>query len=217
MYFQPEVLRYLEVVALVGAHTAAIEPRVRVMDVDLAEARAVVAEDARPLAVIHPGASAAARRWPPDGFARVGDVLAAHGLRVVVTGVPDEHDVVQRVVDSMRAPAQNTCGMLTVGGLTGLLSRAALLVSNDTGPLHVAMAIGTPTVGIYWCGNMINAGPFTRLWNRPVVSWQVTCRACGVNSLAQGCVHGHPPVDDVTVDEVLGHALDLVQRFDARR
>jgi ADP-heptose:LPS heptosyltransferase len=111
----------------------------------------------------------------------------------------------------MQAPADNACGRLSVSGLTGLMSRAALTVSNDTGPLHVAMAVGTPTVGIYWCGNMINAGPFSRRFNRPAVSWQVRCRECGTNTLAHACPHGHPPVDDVTVDEVLGHAFDLVR------
>ena len=210
LYFQPETLRYLEVVALVGARTEAIEPRLRVTDADLCESSKVVPYDARRLAVLHPGASAPARRWPPERFARVGDALAARGLRVIVTGVSDEAALANEVVDTMTAPAEDVCGRLSVCGLTGLLARAAVLVSNDTGPLHVGMAVGAPTVGIYWCGNMINAGPFSRRFNRPAVSWQVVCRACGVNTLAQKCPHGHPPVDDVSVEEVLGHTLDLL-------
>jgi ADP-heptose:LPS heptosyltransferase len=210
LYFQSETLRYLEVVALVGARTTCIEPRLRVTMGDVHESLAAAPEDSRPLVVLHPGASAPARRWPAQRFACVGDALAARGLRVVVTGVAAEAEVVSYVIGGMQAAAEDLCGRLSVSGLIGLLSRCALLVSNDTGPLHVAMAVGTPTVGIYWCGNMINAGPFSRRFNRPAVSWQVTCRTCGVNALAEVCPHGHPPIDDVTVDEVLGHALDLL-------
>jgi ADP-heptose:LPS heptosyltransferase len=200
------------VVALVGATTRAIEPRLQVTPADLSEACRVVEHTARPLAVLHPGASATARRWTAERFALVGDALAERGCHVVLTGVPDEQDTVDQVRRRMRHPGQDACGRLTLNGLTGLLARAAILVSNDTGPLHVAMALGTPTVGIYWCGNLINAGPFSRTWNRPVVSWRVTCPACGVNTLAEKCPHGHPPVDDVRVEEVLGHAVDLLGR-----
>ena len=212
LYFQPETLRYLEVVALVGATTSAIEPRLQVTAADLSESCRVVQYTPRPLAVLHPGASAMARRWPAERFALVADALAQRGYDIVLTGVPDEQGTVDQVVRRMQHPAQDVCGRLTLNGLTGLLARAALLVSNDTGPLHVAMALGTPTVGIYWCGNLINAGPFSRTWNRPAVSWRVICPVCGVNTLAEKCPHGHPPVDDVCVEEVLDHVLDLLAR-----
>jgi ADP-heptose:LPS heptosyltransferase len=208
---QPEVLRYLEVVALAGARTDDIEPRIHVTACDVRESEDVVPDDGRPLVALHPGASAPARRWPPQRFAAVGDALAARGLRVVVTGTRDEVSVVRCVLECMASAADDACGRLSVGGLAGLLSRCLVVVSNDTGPLHLAMAVGTPAVGIYWCGNLINAGPFSRRFNRPVVSWQVACRACGVNTLAEACDHGHPPVDDVRVDDVLQPALDLLQ------
>jgi ADP-heptose:LPS heptosyltransferase len=210
LYFQPETLRYLEVVAQVGATTIAIEPRLQVTRADLSESCTVVPGRQRPLAVLHPGASAQARRWPAERFGVVADALAERGLDVVLTGMADEQDTVDQVQASMCDAAIDACGQLSVNGLTGLLARAALVVSNDTGPLHVAMALGTPTVGIYWCGNLVNAGPFSRTWNRPVVSWRVTCPACGVNTLAQQCEHGHPPVDDVPTQDVLGQALDLL-------
>jgi ADP-heptose:LPS heptosyltransferase len=211
-YFQPETLRCLEVVALVGATTRAIEPRLQATPADLSQSCRVVEQTPRPLAVLHPGASAPARRWPAERFARVGDALAQRGCHVVLTGVAEEQDTVDEVLHRMRHAAQDACGHLTLNGLAGLLARAAILVCNDTGPLHVAMALGTPTVGIYWCGNLINAGPFSRTWNRPVVSWRSTCPTCGVNTLAEKCPHGHPPVDDVCVEEVVGHALDLLGR-----
>jgi ADP-heptose:LPS heptosyltransferase len=89
-YFQSEIMRYLEVVSLVGATPTTVEPRIVVTEEDSAEARRVVAEDARPLIVLHPGASDVRRRWSPRKFARLGDALGAQGARVVATGVKEE-------------------------------------------------------------------------------------------------------------------------------
>lgn len=79
IYFQHEIMRFLEAVALTGAPAVTIEPRVPVTEIDLAEARALVPEDGRPLGVLHPGANDPRRRWPPEKFAAVGDALAAAG------------------------------------------------------------------------------------------------------------------------------------------
>jgi ADP-heptose:LPS heptosyltransferase len=109
----------------------------------------------------------------------------------------------------MRAPALDLAGGLTLHGLTGLLADAAVVISNDTGPLHLAAAVGAPTVGIYWCGNVINAGPFSRARQRPVLSWRLNCSTCGANTMGDGCKHRSSFVDLAATDEVICHALDL--------
>lgn len=149
IYFQSEVIRYLEVVALVGAAPVTLEPRLYVRDADLAAARAVVPESPAPLAVLHPGAGDPRRRWPPEKFAGVGDALAHAGARVAVIGLPAEAQLVRRVLQAMRAPALDLAGRLSLPALVGLLAQAAVVVSNDSGPLHLAHAVGTATVGIY--------------------------------------------------------------------
>ncbi len=209
-HFQPEVMRYLEVVALVGAVPVRLEPRIEVGAADLAEAAQLGIGTERPLAVLHPGATDRRRHWPPGKFAAVGDALAAAGARVVVIGTEPERPLVEALLADMRAEADEVCGRLSLGGLAGLLSRAAVVVANDSGPLHLAAAVGAPTVGIFWCGNLINGGPFTRTRHRPLVSWRLHCPRCGVNTLEAACEDRDSFVADVPVEEVTAAALDLL-------
>jgi ADP-heptose:LPS heptosyltransferase len=209
-YFQNETLRWLEVVGLVGAASPNIEPRLIVTPMDLAEARTVVPERGRPLVALHPGATDPERRWPVERFAQVGDALAAAGAAVVVTGTAAEGHLTRAVVDAMRSEAVDLCDRLSLGGLAGLLSRCAVVVSNDSGPLHLAAAVGAGTVGIYWCFNLINAGPFTRTLHRPAVSWRVTCPVCGIDRSHHHCDHGATMVADVPAEEVIASAVDLL-------
>lgn len=210
VYYQSEVMRYLEVAALAGATFAHPEPRLAVTEADLREAAALVPARARPLVALHPGASDPRRRWPPASFAAVGDALAAAGAQVVVTGVEAERDVVEAVIGAMRWPALDLSGRLSVGGLAGVLSRCAAVVSNDTGPRHLAEAVGAATVGIYWCGNVINAGPMTRARHRPAISWRLHCPVCGASCIESRCEHRESFVADVPVAEAVASALDLL-------
>lgn len=210
VYWQNEIARNLEVVALAGAAAVTLEPRLTVTESDLAEARDVVPEDAAPLVALHPGAGDPRRRWSPAHFAGVADALSEAGARIVVTGAGDEAHLVEGVLAAMRSPAVDTCGRLSIGGLAGLLSRCALVVSNDSGPLHLGAAVGARTVGIYWCGNAINAGTLGRTRHRPVLSWRLNCPECGLNCMEGRCDHRSSFVDDVTPGQVLQEARALL-------
>lgn len=210
IYYQPEILRFLEVVSLVGAHTSRLEPMFHVTEKDLAEAESVLPTEDKPLAVLHPGANDSRRQWPVEQFAAVGDQLAEAGAHVVITGTTPERKLVEGVASLMHHGAEEICGRLSIGGLAGLLSRCAVLVSNDSGPLHLGMAVGAATVGIYWCGNLINAGPITRTRHRPAISWRIACPVCGVDCTRDSCEHGSSFVADVPVSEVAASALELL-------
>jgi ADP-heptose:LPS heptosyltransferase len=209
IYFQPEILRYLEVVSLVGATASVLEPRVSVLEKDLFEAQSVVPEKARPLVALHPGAGDPQRRWPPEKFAAVGDALVAMGAQIVVTGTKEEEKLIEAVTTGMKAEAQDLGGRLSLGGLAGLLSRCRVLIANDSGTLHLAAALGTATVGIYWCFNLVTAGLPTRLCHRPVISWHVQCPICGVDRSRTSCEHRASFVADIPTEEVIAAALDL--------
>lgn len=216
VYYQSEVFRLLETVALVGAGPRGLEPRLRVLDEDRAEARVAVGGAVSPLVALHPGATDGRRRWAPARFAAVGDALAAAGARIVVSGAGEEAALVGEVVTRMDRPAVGLAGRLSTGGLAGLLSLCEVVVSNDSGPLHLAAAAGASTVGIFWCGNLVNAGPPTRTRHRPAVSWRLDCPACGTNCITGECDHHDSFVDDVSVDEVRDSALDLLAASPAR-
>lgn len=211
LFYQPEIMRYLEVMALVGATTCQLEPRLNLTRRDLAEANLAVPPSAnRPLVALHPGAGDPRRRWPVEKFAEVGRALVKAGAEVVVTGGPAEAKLVEAVVRGMAGQARNLCGYLSLNGLLGLFSRCDLVISNDSGPLHLAMAVGAPTVSIYWCGNLITAGPLTRTRHRPAISWRLECPLCGRNTTTDRCDHRASFVAEVTVAEVQQAAFDLL-------
>ena len=211
VYYHPEVLRYLEVVALVGARPLGLEPRLVVTNEDRSEAERALGDFTGPLAVLSPGASDPRRRWSPERMAAVGDALSGAGCQVVVSG-DDRDDVplAAAIVETMTKPARSLAGRLSLGGVAGLLERATVAVSNDSGPLHVARAVGAATVGIYWCGNALNGGPPSAHRHRAAISWQVHCPRCGVDCIRDACEHSDSFVDVVPVDEVVEAALDLL-------
>ncbi|MFM8319382.1 MAG: glycosyltransferase family 9 protein [Chloroflexota bacterium] len=209
IYFQPEVMRLLEVVGLVGALPLALDPALALTAADLDEACRLVPDDGRPLAVLHPGAGDPRRRWPPERFAAVGDALAAAGARVAVIGASEEAALVRLVIERMRRPALDLFARLSLGGLAGLLSRCRVVVSNDSGPLHLAGAVGAPTVGVYWCGNLVTAGPLSAARRRAAIAWRVHCPQCGANILHADCGHALSFVADVPLPAVLEPALEL--------
>jgi ADP-heptose:LPS heptosyltransferase len=111
------------------------------------------------------------------------------------------------------------CTSLGLGGLAALLKKSALVISNDTGPLHLARAVGAATVGIYWGPNVLNWGPLSRNRHRLAISWQIECPGCGVapvhpwpfQPVTAACDHPYSFVESVTVAEVLALASDLLQ------
>lgn len=207
---QSEYMRHLEVTGLVGAAPVTLEPRLAVTARDLAEARGAFPAAGTLLAVIHPAAGDGRRRWPPEKFAAVGDALAEAGARVAVVGVEADRALISSLIGAMEREATNLCGRLSLGGLAGLLSRSAVVVSNDSGPLHLAVAVGAATVGVYWGPNLLNAGPPTRARHRPALSWRNACPVCGA-SLFQGCGHTTSIVAEVPVEEVSEPALGLLR------
>ena len=157
-YYQHEVLRFLEVVGLVGAPPVTLEPRLALTAADVRHADAALPATAQPLVALHPGASDPRRRWPPASFAAVATALADQGCRVAVVGHgPDDARAAAEIAAT--SPAVDLVGSLDMKALVGVLARARLVIANDSGPRHVAAALGTPTVGVYWVGNVINAGP----------------------------------------------------------
>jgi ADP-heptose:LPS heptosyltransferase len=215
---QHEIHRFLEVAAVVGAAPVSLEPRLAVTDADRAEAAAVLASDDRPLVVLHPGAKDPRRRWPVERLAVVGSELARKGARLAVVGTAAERGLVDRLVDGLDGHAADLAGRLGLGGLAGLLEQATLLVGNDSGPRHLAAAVGTATVAVHWGVSLATYGPLYRARHRAPTSWRLHCPACGANGLETDCRPDHQAsfVADVTVDEVLAEALDLLATETAR-
>ena len=223
VYYQHEVFRWLEVAGLAGAPPVEIEPRVEATEEERAFG-AGLRRGARALVAVHPGATDPRRRWPVERFAEVGAELARAGARVLVVGSAEERELCGRVAEAARARLGGTAADdrvedlsagLSLSELAGALAEADLLVGNDSGPRHLAQALGTRTAAVYWCGNLLNAGPLGRERHRVQVSWITRCPVCGRDSsqvgwTAERCEHDDSFVGDVSAASVLEDARALL-------
>jgi ADP-heptose:LPS heptosyltransferase len=206
-------LSLLQVAALAGARPCIPERDFDVTDNDRREAAAVLPlREGERLVVLHPGATDARRRWPAERFAAVADALAERGATVVLSASDDEAAIAHAVAQRMRHPPARLAGKLTLPALCGLLERARMVVANDTGPLHMALAIGTPAVGIFWFTNIAGSGTLRPHLLSPFVSAKVYCPVCGSDARRGPCGHDVSLVDDVDTADVVAGALALYGR-----
>lgn len=219
-YYQHEILRCLEIVGMAGAPPVALEPEVAIVQADLDAAASTLDGLPTPVLVVHPGARDPRRRWPPDRFAAVIAALAEAGAGVVVVGSAAERELVEFVAESSRLrlsqqAARNVRAVtdLDMSGLCGVLASSHAVVANDSGPRHLAGAVGTPTVSVYWMGNVMMAGPLSRAWHRVLISWTPACPVCGIDATRENlprCAHDVSFVTDVPTSAVLREAEDLL-------
>jgi lipopolysaccharide heptosyltransferase II len=117
------------------------------------------------------------KRWPPQHFAEAADRLSqAHGLPIVFIGGQAERPDAQAVISLMRRKAVDLTGQTPVGLLPGLLRQADVLVTNDSGPMHIAAAVGTPVVALFGPTDPLRTGPYGR--GHLVLSHAVDCSPC---------------------------------------
>lgn len=217
VYYQHEPLRALEVAGFAGAFPMDLEARLIPADgVDAALPHGLDRISSQPLVVLHPGATDPRRRWPVDRFAELAAACTADGCQVVVVGDESERALAGKIVD-LAGPASVTslAGALDMGGLVAVLARSAVVVGNDSGPRHLAQALGVPTVGIFWAGNVINAGALGRSLHRLHASWITSCPVCGIDVTQVGwtaprCAHDESVVAGVGVREVHDDVRNLV-------
>ncbi len=103
------------------------------------------------------------RNWHAEGYAAVADnVASTHGLRVVLSGGPsaEERAMAERIVELCQHKPLNLVGQTSLGELTALLKLAKAVLAPDTGPAHIASALGTPVIGLYAATNPQRAGPY---------------------------------------------------------
>ena len=108
--------------------------------------------DDTPLAILNPGGNNPAKRWPIDRFAAVADYLAEErGLTVLINGSPAEADLADKVARACRTDRVHSLARagITLNALKSIVARARVMVTNDTGPRHIAVALGVPVVTLF--------------------------------------------------------------------
>jgi lipopolysaccharide heptosyltransferase II len=163
----------------------------------------------RDVIVLHAGASCPSKRWSPERFAKVADSLAGDfGCDIVLVGGSDAEKYNSLVAENMDMKVFDLTDMLRVGELAELLKRSKLLISNDSGPVHVATAVGTPVVCVF---GRSDPGLSPKRWGPLgekdiVLHKNVGCREC----LAHNCQKDFACLKAITADEVITAAKQIL-------
>jgi ADP-heptose:LPS heptosyltransferase len=158
--------------------------------------------------VVHPGASVPARAWAPERHAALVRALAARGRRVIVTGGPDEQDLTRRVAGDR---ALDLGGRTSLAQMADVMAGATCVVVGNTGPAHLAAAVGAPVVSLF--APTVPAVRW-RPWrvHHELLYVEVPCAGCR----ARACpVPGHPCLDALEVDEVVAAVERMYAREEA--
>jgi lipopolysaccharide heptosyltransferase I len=125
------------------------------------KAEVLMAGMPRPWFVIAPGARWVTKRWPPESFARVVDgLIENHGGSAFIVGAPDEMELGNRLSENMKALHANLTGKTSLLEMAGILGQADLVLANDSGPLHVAVALNRTVVSPFFCTKPNLTGPY---------------------------------------------------------
>ncbi len=212
-FIRHEVQRHLDLVASVGARASDERLSLRVSSAAVGVVCALLADlgiDAtQPHVVIHPGATAPSRRYAPEKFAEVARRLVCDAaMQVVFTGVDHERELVDGIRREMNAPPDakivSLVGRLDLEEMAALLTVSPLLICNNTGPVHIAAAVGTPTVDLYALTNVQHTP-----WRVPhrVLNHDVPCRLCYKSICPEG---HHHCLELVSPGQVVAAARDLL-------
>ena len=163
------------------------------------------------IAAIHPGSSCVSKRWLRERFVVLANRLVEdYGLKVVLIAEGKEDEAIaNEIAKQIRYPVLNLSGKLSLGQLSALLKRCAIFISNDSGPVHIASAVGTPVVSIF---GRNQAGLSPVRW-APVgkkdkyLHKEVGCSIC----LAHNCNIGFDCLKAITVDDVLKAVDDIIK------
>jgi lipopolysaccharide heptosyltransferase II len=165
-----------------------------------------IPENAR-LVLLHPGSGGSARDWKPERFARLAKELKRKGFFVVVTGIKSEEEIVRRVADDAGEGVKPFVSILNLKGFAAFIQTAKLFISNSTGPLHIAAAVGTPVIGFYPPVRVMSPKRWGPLTDKKIifVPDPAKCPRC-----KGGECRGNECMDQIEVREVLEAAMKLV-------
>lgn len=165
----------------------------------------------RPLIAFHPGSGAPVKRWPPAQWVALAEhVVTAHGARVILTGAPgDEAEQARTIAGQARVALTVAAGETTLETLAALYAACDLVVGPDTGPLHLAVAVGTPTVHLYGPNSPRIFGPWGDPARHHVLTQALACQFCHRLDWREDELGHHPCVHGIRLEWVV-RAVDRV-------
>ena len=207
----------LDVLRYIGIDAKLSLPKLNIAEKDREKIKAMlegcgVKEDYK-IVIIHPGSSHVSRRWPVENFSKTADILVKDmGLHIVLISSqdPEQMRIAGEVRSLMKNEAIDLCGKTSVGELAALCKRAKLLISNISGPAHIASSVGTPVISIF-SGKDKGLGPVR--WkclgsNSVYIHKDAGCAQC----LLENCEKGFLCLRSITPEEVAEKAKLLMKK-----
>ncbi|MEE8587128.1 MAG: glycosyltransferase family 9 protein [Acidobacteriota bacterium] len=155
------------------------------------------------------------RRWPRERFAQLGrELLRRYGFDLVLVGAASEVEYVRPLEENLNEPARvrNLAGKLSLRRLAEVIQGSLLLISNDSGPLHMAAALGVPVVGLYGPETPLRYGPLAvrrRIFYRGL--WCSPCMSLD-NAKTVNCINGLACMREIGVEEVVAGVVEFLER-----
>lgn len=181
----PAHARMWRVAEVLGLGDAERQTQVAVTDADRDWASTILANLPRPVVAVHPGAKWVTKRWPVEKFAQLLDrsVREWGGSTIILGSKSEQPDAIlleRQLTDALQtlsaqSPILNLAGQTTLKQLSALLSRIDIAISNDSGPMHLAAGLGTPTLGLFTCTSAARSGPCGN--QHELISTMVPCAA----------------------------------------
>ena len=202
-----EVQRTLALTTFLGAPPQGEEVEFLLRAADHEEAEALLASLEPPLIGLHPAAREVTKRWRPERFGWAGrELRRRHGGTVVVIGGAEERPLAEAVARDAGEPCLNLAGKTSLAVLGSVIARLAVLVTNDSGPAHVAYALGTPAVTVFGGTDPVRWGPLNGGPHR-VLAYEVPCRPCDYGE----CPVGYTCLKGVMVEQVVEAAAQALR------
>lgn len=196
-HFTSKLQQFLRFADHLGLAPAAVEFRLALRSEEEGEVDALLAAVERPFAALPIGSTAETRLWFAEETARVIEALAERGLAAVLVGGPGEERWSRPVAAASRVPILDLTGRTTLRQLVGVLARARLAVAPDSGPMHIAAAVGTPVVSLWGATSAARSAP----WGSEglVVEGSAPCSPC----YRKTCPIGRECMRNISVEAVL--------------
>ncbi len=202
----PEAISKLHVAGLLGASLTLRPLSLGLNDQDINLAKSQLVHEG-PWAAIQPGANVPLKMWPPERFAEVGRYLQTKGFSIVILGGPGDAETAQRVSEGLDTPALNLAGQLSLRETASVLSLMRIVVTNDTGPMHIAAAVGAPLVAVYGPSNSRRYRPWAPKERFRLLHHRLPCNPCDFRQ----CPMETWCMDLVRVDDVIEQVDSLLE------
>lgn len=200
---------HLDLARYLGAEIDAVDWGLLPAKEEYARADSLLAKGQGPIRVgIHPGGRKLLKSWAPERFAEVADRLIEEGAAVFFSGSSEEKGLIEPIISRMRHKAENLAGKADLRTGAAIISRLDLFITNDSAPLHLASAMGTPTVAIFGPSKSNETGPYGNIHR--VVEKDYKCRETCDEDV---CLYRNYKecMDSITVDDVMKAATEVLE------